>query len=83
MIIYVYRLRVYKDAETLFEEVSAVAYEKTLWYLYNMATEEPYCFWYVKLTAKSKYDMFYINFHVQKLIIKDRQKSYQVKRKLI
>jgi GTPase SAR1 family protein len=68
--LYVYRLRNYKDLETFIEEVSAVADKKTLLDLYNVATSEPYSFLYVKLTAKSKNDMFFIRFD-KKLIIED------------
>ena len=68
--LYVYRLRNYKDLETFIDEVSAVADKKTLMELYTMATSEPYSFLYVKLTAKSKKDMFYIRFD-KKLVIED------------
>ena len=68
--LYVYRLRNYKDLETFIEEVSAVADKKTLMELYNLATSEPFSFLYVKLTAKSKKDMFYIRFD-KKLVIED------------
>ena len=68
--LYIYRLRNYKDLETFIEEVSAVADKKTLMELYNLATSEPYSFLYVKLTAKSKKDMFYIRFD-KKLVIED------------
>jgi hypothetical protein len=68
--LYIYRLRNYKDLETFIEEVSAVADKKTLMELYNLATSEPYSFLYVKLTAKTKNDMFFIRFD-KKLIIKD------------
>ena len=68
--LYVYRLRNHKDLETRIDEVSAVADKKTLMELYTMATSEPYSFLYVKLTAKSKKDMFYIRFD-KKLVIED------------
>jgi hypothetical protein len=68
--LYIYRLRNYKDLETFIDEVSAVADKKTLMELYNLATSEPYSFLYVKLTAKTKNDMFFIRFD-KKLIIKD------------
>ena len=68
--LYVYRLRNYKDLETFIEEVSAVADKKTLMELYNLATSEPFSFLYVKLTAKTKKDMFYIRFD-KKLVIED------------
>jgi len=57
--LYVYRLRNYKDLETFIDEVSAVYDKKTLMVLYNAATEEPFSFLYVKLTSKTKDDMFY------------------------
>ena len=37
--------------------------QKDLLEIYNMAVEVPYSFLYVKLNAKSKKDMFYINFN--------------------
>ena len=60
--LFVYRLRNYKDLETFIDEVSAVYDKKTLLQLYNTATSEPHAFLYVKLTAKKKDDMFYMNF---------------------
>ena len=60
--LYVYRLRNTKDLETFVDEVSAVYDKKTLLALYNAATEEPFSFLYVKLTAKSKEDMFFKRF---------------------
>ncbi len=41
---------------------------KSLLALYNAATEEPFNFLYVKLTSKSKDDMFYKKFD-HKLVI--------------
>ena len=57
-----HRLRNYKDLETFIEEVSAVYDKKTLLQLYNTATSEPHAFLYVKLTAKNKDEMFFMNF---------------------
>ena len=57
-----------KDLDTFVEEVSAVYDKKTLLALYNAATEEPFSFLYVKLTSKSKDDMFYKRFD-HKLVI--------------
>ena len=57
--LYVYRLRNTKDLETFVEEVSAVYDKKTLLALYNAATEEPFGFLYVKLTAQNKDEMFF------------------------
>ena len=68
--LFVYRLRNYKDLETFIDEVSAVYDKKTLLQLYNTATSEPHAFLYVKLTAKKKDDMFYMNFD-RRLVIED------------
>ena len=66
--LYVYRLRNDKDLETFVEEVSAVYDKKSLMALYNAATEEPFGFLYVKLTTKSKDDMFFKRFD-HKLVV--------------
>ncbi len=68
--LYVYRLRNYKDLETLIEELSAVYDKKTLLRVYNYATDEPYSFLYIALTAKRKMDMFFMNLD-RKLVIED------------
>ena len=60
--LYVYKLRNYKDLESLLDELSAIAPKKTLMEMYNLATEEAYSFWYINLMAKSKNDMFFIRF---------------------
>ena len=66
--LYVYRLRNYKDLETFIGEVSAVYDKKTLMVLYNAVTEEPFSFLFVKLTSKTKDDMFYKRFD-HKLVV--------------
>ena len=60
--LYVFRLRNTHDLEAFLEEVSALADKKTLMDIYNLATQEPYSFLYVKLNSKSKNDMFFIRF---------------------
>ena len=60
--LYVYKLRIYKDLESSLDELSAIAPKKTFLEMYNIATEEPYSFWYINLMAKSKNDMFFIRF---------------------
>ncbi len=45
--LYVYRMRKYKDLETLIEGGPAVYDEKTLLALYSAATEKPFSFLYV------------------------------------
>jgi len=68
----VHRLRNYTDLETFIEEVSATCDKKTLLDLYNVATDEPFSFLYVKLTAKKKEDMFYVNFS-KKLVVEHNE----------
>ena len=60
--LYIFRLRNMKDLDSFIEECSALANKKDLLQIYNLAVEEPFSFLYVKLTAKSKSDMFYINY---------------------
>ena len=67
---YIYRLRNYKDLESLIEELSAVYDKKTLMELYNTATSEPHSFWYINLMAKNKKDMFFMNYD-RKLEVED------------
>ena len=59
--LFVYRLRNYKDLESFLEELSALHNKKTLLKLYEHATEAPYSFLCVKLTAKTKDEMFFMN----------------------
>jgi len=66
--LYVYRLRNYRDLESLIEELSALYPKKTLMELYNMATSEPHSFLYINLVAKNKKDMFFMNFD-RKLVV--------------
>ena len=60
--LYIYRLRNYRDLESLIEELSALYDKKTLLALYNIATGEPHSFMYINLMAKSKSDMFFYEF---------------------
>ena len=59
--LFVYRLRNQKDLDAFLEELSALYDKKTLLRLYQHATEAPYAFLYVKLTASNRDDMFYLN----------------------
>ena len=60
--LFVYKLRNQADLEAIVQEVSAVYDTKTLYQLYRMATEEPYSNLYIKLTANTANDMFYMRF---------------------
>ena len=60
--LYVYKLRNYRDLESLIEELSALAPKKVLLEMYNLATSEPYSFWYINLMAKDVNKMFHVRF---------------------
>ena len=60
--LYVYKLRNYRDLESLIEELSALAPKKVLLEMYNLATFEPYSFWYINLMAKDVKQMFHVRF---------------------
>ena len=53
-ILHVFRLRSYQDLELFIEEVSALIDKKSLMETYPLATEQPYSFLTVGLTAKKK-----------------------------
>jgi len=66
--LYCYRLRNYKDLESVIEELSALCSKKQLLEMYQAATEEPYSFWYINLCSKDINNMFFLRFdHVFKL----------------
>ena len=56
------KLRNQADLEAITEEVSAVYDKDTFKEIYRTATDEPYAFLYINLTAKDNRDMFYQNF---------------------
>ena len=66
--LYVFRLRNAGDLEAWIDEVSAIAYKKTLLQLYQMATAEPFSFLFIKLNAKKVNDMFYMRFDKQVML---------------
>ena len=57
--IYIYRLRNYKEIESLIEELSALYPKKTILDIYNLATESPHSFIYITLTEHDKRNMVY------------------------
>ena len=69
----IFKLRNYADLEGIVEEVSAVADKKTIHNIYKQATEEPFNFLYVRLTAKNINDMFWINFDQQIIVDEFRE----------
>ncbi len=64
----VWRLRNRLELQSLLEEISAVYDMKTLEQMYQMATDDPYSFWYILFTARKKEDMFFLRFE-QKMVL--------------
>ena len=58
----VFRLRNRLELEAIIEELSAVYDKKTLMAMYQLATAEPYSFWYSNLAASKVEDMFWLRF---------------------
>jgi len=61
----IWRLRNFKEVETLCEELSGVYDKKTLMDLYKAATEEAYSFLFVRLDAKTRRDFFWLRFEAR------------------
>ena len=68
--LYIFRLRNQTDLDGWIEELSAIYDKKTLLQLYKVATDRPYGFLYVNLTARDKTDMFYLSLD-KKLVPQD------------
>ena len=60
--LYVFRLRNYSDLQTFLDEVSAIADKNLILEMYSLATDQPFSFLTVKLTAKNKNAIFMIRF---------------------
>ena len=60
--LYVFRLRNYKDLESIIEELSALTSKSELLNIYNTATKDPYSFLFINLIAYDKNHMFFIRF---------------------
>ena len=58
----VFRLRNRLELDAIIEELSAVYDKKVLMEMYQMATAEPYSFWYINLAASRVEDMFWLRF---------------------
>ena len=65
----VWRLRNRMELQSLLEEISAVYDVKTLEQMYQLATDDPYSFWYILFTARKKEDMFFLRFE-QKMVLR-------------
>ena len=67
---YLFRLRNSNDLQAVIDELSALLDKKTLYDVYMKATQQPYSFLFIKLTAKTLNDMFMVN-RSQKILIED------------
>ena len=61
--LYVFRVRNLYDPQAFVGEVSALANQRSLLEIYNLATKEDFSFLYIRLDIKSKDDMLYIKFN--------------------
>ena len=58
----VFRLRNRLELDAIIEELSAAYRKDQLMEMYELATWQPYSFWYIYLAAKRREDMFYLRF---------------------
>ena len=65
----VFRLRSQMELDAILEEHSAVYGKKTLKAMYNIATNDPYGFLYIKMTAKKPLDMFWKGFEARLAVV--------------
>ena len=65
----VWRRRDRLELNSLLEEISAVYPIKALEEMYQMATEEPFSFWYILFTARKKEDMFFLRFEKKMVLM--------------
>jgi hypothetical protein len=66
----IWRLRNYRELESVIEELSALYPRKVLMAMYEISTSEPFGFWVILLAAKKKSEMFFRGFE-EKLVVKD------------
>ena len=67
---YLFRLRNANDLSAIVDELSALLEKKTLYEIYMKATQEMYSFLFIRLTAPTINDMFYVKFD-KKIMISD------------
>ena len=67
---YLFRLRNANDLQAVIDELSALLDRKILLDVYMKATEERYRFLFIKLTAATINDMFYVKFD-KRIMISD------------
>ena len=58
----VFRLRNRLELDAIIEELSAVYDKKVLMEMYQLATAEPYSFWFINLAASRIEDMFWLRY---------------------
>ena len=63
----IFRLRNGLERDAILEELSGIYDKQTLMEMYQLATSEPYSFWFVNLAAQKVVDMFWYKF-LQRMI---------------
>ena len=63
--LFVFRLRSMQDLQTFVDECSALVGKDALLQIYRKATDEPYGFLYVDLSARTTDEMFYFKFQAR------------------
>ena len=57
------------ELQSLLEEISGVYDVKTLEQMYQLATDDPFSFWYILFTARQKEGMFFLRFE-RKMVLR-------------
>ena len=67
---YLFRLRNANDLQAVIDELSALLDKKILLEVYMKATEERFCFLFIKLTSPTINDMFFMKFD-KRIMVQD------------
>ena len=73
----VFRLRNRLELDAIIEELSAVYDKNTLMEMYELATRDPYSFWYIHLAAKRREDMFFLRFEKRMIPTSGKRQDHQ------
>ena len=58
----IFKIRNRLELDAIIEELSAIYDKKVLMEMYQIATDQPYSFWYCNLAASKVEDMFWLRF---------------------
>ena len=73
----VFRLRNRLELDDIIEELSAVYDKNTLMEMYELATRDPYSFWYVHLAVKRREDMFFLRLEKRMIPASGKRQDHQ------